>query len=420
MKKIFLSVFVLTLLLVSMSNVSAFYYLGHEYWTITGFDEVDSAITMECSDKLNIVIDGNAAADIFVIHYTDSDVVGSYVATHTKFAGYERCMQVAGPDQDLKCFCYGIGLHNIQDHFAHGKDGLVPKYIARYFSSNLIGHMAIENDFEIKQLAYLEKTNDPVLMDGRLYQQDSIILNTLFEDPKYVDLLSEITVLTRSEVVRDLNVIANGYKGGGFYNTVYEEKVGLPAMFWYITIAMIILGLGVPIILSILMFKFGNGFNIWALLIIIIYVLIAVMGVALMLSIYTGDTWAWVNTALRVVPIRIADADIVYYNDKVQKATNEFLKTKNVPFDDNSGLSYRASDGSWVEGELGKAELPFKIMLVVFALPLFTLLNIFLVYRAFNRKKKGAVNKIMNLLGWILMITFILLIVLDILLILFA
>lgn len=420
MKFKLLTTILLSIFLINL--VSAAYYIPHEYYTIKGFDEVDSPITTTCRDRLDIVLDGVEAADIFVIHYTDKDKVGSYISTHNKFAGYQKCLEDAGNDLDLKCFCYGIGLHPTQDNFFHNEDGLVVKYIKKYLTNNLIGHMAIENDHEKKTLNLIE--NDLIVTSGRLEYYDSTVLNNLFEetggDIKYMNLLSEMSGLSLSEVKRDANIIANGYKGSGFYDTVYKEKVSLPAFFWWISIGLIVIGLLITLGLIFIPLALGIKTTRWKYLFILLTLLITIIGVLLIISIYTGSTWSWVNLSLRILPIRVTEADASYYNQQAQIATNEFLRTGKLAYDDASGLSYRGSDGVWREGALNRAESGFKILLILFIIPYLVLLSVFLIYKTFAINKKGGLNKFMNVIGWILLSILIVLIIGDIVLILLS
>lgn len=424
-KKKLLSLLLFSILLLAIiPQVSAYYWLFHEKNTIQGFSEIDSALTRECGDMLDIVVDGAAAADIFVIHYTDENKVGSYISTHTKFAGYQKCLQYAGTDTELKCFCYGVGLHNVQDNFAHNEGGIVPKYLKKYFTSNLVGHMAVENSFETKHITYMEETNNPVYTSGRLDFYDENICNNLFEqtggDPKYLETLAKISGLTLTEVKRDANAICNGYKGSGFYATVYEEKISLPAIFWWISIGMIILGVLFPIIVFIvlpLVFKISTSR--WKWLLILLFILVALIGVALIVSIYTGVTWAWVNGALKILPVRVNDADIKYYDNLVQEATNDFLLSDgNLIYEDNSGLSYRGADGVWKDGALSQAEGPYKLLLIFGIAPYIILWLVFLLFKSFNTNKKSKWNGRFNILGLILFAILIALIIADIVFIL--
>ena len=121
--------------------------------------------------------------------------------------------------------------------------------------------------------------------------------------------------------------------------------------------------------------------------------MIALIGLLILLSLYTNNSWEWVRMAISMVPISVADSDITFYNDAVQRATNQFLQTGNLLYDDNSGLSYVDRDGIKVSGALGEAEKSFQYIILPIAILLFALLNMFLMYKTFKgggkkRKKK--------------------------------
>ena len=350
--KFFFSI-VFTLIIISLliPNVSAFFTNSHEYWTIKGFHEINSPITELCQNDLSIVLDGNTGADIAVLHYYDDQFM-SYIGTHTRFSGYQTCLSNAGTDPQLQCFCYGVGLHNIQDHYAHTKGGLVPKYIKSSFSSNLIAHMTIERSYEIKHME--AKSLDPIISSGELKYYDDRVLDNLFVETggsyKYLQLLKDMSGI---DMRNDANIFANGYKGSGFYNTVYNEKLSLPWWFWSISIGLMIVGLGGGILFAL------YGKNNWKYLLILIYLLMFILGALIIFSFYSGNTWGWIKVAIMIVPIRVSDADVMKYDTIVQQATNTFLETGVLPFDDNSGLSYVDRNGLAVEGELILAEQKF-------------------------------------------------------------
>lgn len=390
-KKLMLSLIAFGILLtMCMAPVSAFFTQDHEYWTIKGFRDVDSAITDQCGNMLDVVIDGNTAADVPVLHYFDDEFM-SYISTHTRGSGYLACLERAGTDKELQCFCYGFGLHNVQDHFAHTEGGLVPTYLDKYYSSNLVGHMTTELSFQDK---HMELVKD---QDADLYSQiqyyDGIILDNLFEETggeyKYLGLMNEISGL---DMRNDANIFANGYKGQGFYSTVYKEKLSLPWWFWGLSFGIAIFGFGVAILFII----FGK--TNWKYLMVFIYLMIALVGILIVLSFFTGNTWQWIQMSIRVVPITVADSDITHYDSVVQEATNQFLKTGKLQYDDNSGLSYVDRNGNQVTGALAQAEKAFQFIMLPLILLGFILMNIALSYKTFSENRKGMINRIMNIL----------------------
>lgn len=412
MKKRFNQIFILAFLLIlvtQLSMVSAAFTIDHEYWSLKGLDETDSPIANLCRDRPDLILDGNTAADIMVLHYVDNKVT-SYISTHTKGSGYLTCLEKAGTDKEMKCFCYGVGLHNTQDNFFHNEEGLVPKYLKLFFSANLIGHMTLEYDYQLKHQKML--VNDPIVTSGRLEFHDTRVLDNLFEqtggDVKYLELLADMTGLSLDDLKNDANIFANGYKGVGFYDTVYSQKIKLPFIFWGVSIGLIIIGFGMILVLLIVPRVLGIKTTKWKLILIMIYLIFAILGILLIISMYTNNTWSWVQAATRVVPLRISQNDILDYNNKELEATKEFLKTGNLAYEDNSGLSYRDSNGIWHEGALAAAETPFKLILWLGILPIFIILNLFLLYKTFrNSKKPSGLNTFMNILGWILLVIFI-------------
>ena len=176
-------IFGIFLLIINTMPVESFFTESHLYWTIKGFESTDSSITRECNGKLSILLDGNTAADVPVLHYFDKNTVTSYISTHTQGAGYQTCLLEASADVEKRCFCYGVGTHIVEDVFSHLEDGLVPKYLKKFLGTNLFGHMVIERDFEKKHVALvLTRTSEPWIQKGELQSYNGIILNNLFEE----------------------------------------------------------------------------------------------------------------------------------------------------------------------------------------------------------------------------------------------
>lgn len=403
---------------------SAYFVKDHLYWTINGFETVNSPITQKCQDKLDIVLDGLVATDIPVLHYSDEKFM-SYVSTHTRGSGYLACMEEAGSDEDLQCFCIGIGLHNVQDHFAHTDEGLVPKYIKKYVTSNLVGHMQIEKNYENQHMDYLTENNNEIMTSGTLSYYNSIVCDNLFEetggDYKYVELLNDLSDI---DMRNDVNIFCNGYKGTGFYNTVYNQKLQLPWWFWGIGGGLIILGL------TLSGFTAFTGRTRWKWVLVAMYSLIAVLGALILISLWTNNTWRWIEflielpliniliffliilisiilTSLKtkwkwliillliggsitiyllgVGVIRVSSQDIEYYHTTVQTATNNFLKTGNLIYDDNSGLSYVDRNGNKVKGALSEAEGIFNYLMAPIIIIVFASINAFLFYKTYKK-----------------------------------
>ncbi len=368
---------------------SAFFAKSHEYWTIKGFEEINSPITQLCSGDIDLVAAGNFQTDASVLHYFD-DKFMSYISTHTRGSGYQACLQQAGTDPELRCYCYGVGLHNVQDHFAHTEVGVVPKYLNKYFSSNLVGHMVIEKSFEEKHMDFV--STDSVVTSGDLDYYDSIICDNLFVetggDYKYINLLNDMSGIDMSN---DVNIFCNGYQGKGFFDTVYNEKLKLPWWFWGLSIGLILVGLAVAILFII------YGRTMWKYSLVFMYLMIALVGVLILVSFFTNNTWQWIDYTISLVPITVTDGDISYYDNVVQQATNQFLSTGKLVYDDNSGRSYVDRNGMDVVGALGEAEKSFQFIILPILIGLFVALNAFLVYKTFRSDSfKKAIKRSVN------------------------
>lgn len=401
------------------SPVSAFFTKqGHSHPILQALDEdPDSAVAKLCGEHPEWLIDGNFVNDAFVLHYTDRDKVQSYIFTH-QLNSYYECLREAGSDTEQKCKCYGRGSHIVQDRYAHTDDGLVPKYISKYFSTNLIGHMAVENSMEVKS----ESIRGGDSISSRLDYYDKVIGDSIMTDPHSIQQLSDTTGLSYEEVERDIITIATGYRGEGFYNTVYKDKVGLnklPGWFWVIITMLVGIGVLITILFVLVLPAFGVQMTYWRFVIIGLYLIVTFIGVLMIASLYTGDTWQWVRLSLNAYPIVVSDSDVNYYNDMALKATKDFFRNPETSIylvDDASGLSYRDSSGVWKEGALSKAEGPSKIFFIVTILPFLVILHIFLLYKTFSRKP----NKFIKVLGYIILAIIILVVAGDILLILLS
>jgi hypothetical protein len=402
MKRIFIFLFLFAFLAASLPKASAFFTLSHEYWTLKGFEEINSALTQQCRPYLSQTVDGVIAADVPVLHYFDNQF-NSYISTHTRGSGYQACLDETrgATDQDLRCMCVGIGLHIVQDTYSHTSIGLVPKYLKANVAPNLFGHMAIEHDFENKHIAYLKQIQDPIVISGELKSFDDHMLCTFFEkgspncpdapgDPRYYQLLNEMSGI---DMRNDLNLFHGGYTKSGFYDTVYNERIKLPLWFWGLSIGLIVVGLSLAIYAGI------TGKNKWKWAIVVEFLLLfATPGALILLAFFTNQTWQVVVGAmdgyLATGMLRVKDTDIVDYNTMAQDATNYFLQTGTLIYDDASGLTYMNRDGVRVEGALYSAEKGFMFGLFPAIILLFLVINIFLFTKAYELdwglfKRKG-------------------------------
>ncbi len=374
-----------------MSLSSAFFLKSHEYWTLKAFKETSSPIKTMCADRLTQMMDGNTAADVPVLHYYDEDVF-SYISTHTRGVGFQECLTEAGSDIDLKCFCYGIGLHNVQDHYSHTLNGIVSKYLKKYWASNLPGHMVVEKDYEVKHMQYLRDQADPYYDEIEFY--DSRVLDHFFietgGEEKYVKLMNSVTGL---DIENDLNLFANGYKGQGFYDTVYKEKLKLPWWFWGIGFGAVIIGLGMTLLILI------TGRTWWRVLAMLPWLILLILGILVLVSFLMNSTWQWFEYGLRIPAklgyLSVGMEDVELYNNLIIAESKYFLETGVLKFDDNTGLSYEDRDGTWQDGALITAETKFKFIFLPIIATLFILLNVFLLVKTYRggKKMKGGKSK---------------------------
>ena len=217
----------------------------------------------------------------------------------------------------------------------------------------------------------------------------SIVCNNFFEeeggDYKFVKILEDTTGI---DIRNDINIFCNGYKGNGFYDTVYGEKMKLPFWFWGLSIGLILVGLGI----SLFAYKYGKTSWKWA--IIGIWMALAIIGVIILASFFMGKTWQMVSVAIRVPTavglLTVSETDIAFYDKNVQEVTNEFLETGVLRYDDASGLSYVDRYGNQKDGTLAKAETGGLILYSIL-IGLYILLNLWLVKRTFFPKKKGLI-----------------------------
>ena len=372
-----------------IGSVSAYYPSSHRYWDLKSLSEVSSPITKLCTednDFTNLVVDGESAADATVIHYYDNEFL-SYVATHTRGIGFTECLAQAGTDPELLCICYGIGLHNVQDHFAHTDDGLVPTYLKSNLAPNLLGHMAIENSYDTKHIPYLDGQGDVIVTSGTLAFYDTIYLDSFFPEfggkEKYVRLLNTVTGI---DTRNDLNIVSNGYKGVGFFDTVYNQKLKLPWWGRWSAIGAMVIGFGLSLV-----FIF-TGRTAWKWLLIIPWVTLGILGLLILISFQANTTWQWLNAGLGATSavglLEVSDADIIIYNDRVLEASKRFLETGVLPFDDNSGLTYIDRDGIQRTGALIEAERTgFRNIMLPILAAVFALLNGFLIFKTYGVRK---------------------------------
>lgn len=388
MKKLNIFLIFTLIMIVFCFPVSAFFTESHIYWSLKGMKEVSSSITSMCGSEENMqaVFDGNTGSDIFVIHYYDKNKVSSYIATHTKGAGYQNCLENAGGDVGMRCFCVGEALHITQDHFSHEAGGLTPTTLNKFLASNHFGHMTVEKGFQDKHLELLADKKDKYYTNGDIDyyaapSKNSVVCES-FKDPKYTTLLKKMSGLGE-DVENDIALFCSGYKNDGFFNTVYAKKVDFPASWYVLAFGSLIIGLGLGLAVVIL------GRNKWKWLLFAIFMLLAVFGGLLTYGYFTGQAWNIINTAVGIPAkfgyLSVSDSDVSLYNDRIQEATNKFLQTGQIPYNivDASGRSHMVN-GVWVTGALDAIDNVFNWFVYPIVLLFLTVLIVWLFYKTFK------------------------------------
>lgn len=387
MKKLYLSLIVCLALLITLSSVSAFFTPSHLYWSLKTMeaDSTSGSLGDVCKERYNIVLDGNTAADVFVFHYFENRQTTQFLAyssTHAKGSGLDQCLTLAGTDLDLKCFCYGMGFHEVQDQFSHNDGGLVAVYLKKYMLPNLGGHITIENDYTIKHIDSLKA--DSIVSSGELDNYNNIALQTLLDDPKYITLLSELTGFNEEGIKNDINTFAYGYRGKGFYSTV-SPHLALPAQFWMIGIIGILAGFFIPIILLWLFIK--KKLNLWIIPLIIFYTIIFVIALSLLISLVNNSTWTLIKFYSSLLPARVSTGDVSYYDTQALSASAEYARTLIQQYDDSTGLSYIDRYGMKHVGAIDQAQQPFNYIVFPILLGLFVVINLVLIFMSLRKRK---------------------------------
>lgn len=390
----------LILFLLSISFVSADFTRPHTYWVLYALENANSPAADLCRERVDKVIDGNVAADIPVLHYYDEQYL-SYIVTHTRGGGFQACLDYAGTDPDLKCFCMGLGTHIVEDVYSHGGYNVAGEHIIghteaalkKYAAPNLYGHMSAEKDFENKLFKIIEEREGKEMLDKLEHyagqNKDSTLCNNFFEQSggsrKYFDLFYQYTNV---DIVNDANIFCNGYKNTGFYDTVYQNKATLP--FWFKALGWSFIIFTLPC-LFLLLWLGRKSWHKYVLATILIGLL--GFGVLFVYVFNTNQTWKVTNVIIEIPTwfgyLSISESDVLEYDRLIKQSTVDFINsvdlTRDLPIDDASGLTYNDRFGKLRVGTLTKAESNFKYIGFTL-LGLFALFVAFLVYESLIKK----------------------------------
>jgi len=367
---------------------SSYFTRTHTYWTLNAMQNVDSPITQECRPFIKETVDGNTLADVPVLFYFSSDKQSSYIFTHQKGSGFNECLREAGSNTKLRCVCFGVASHVVQDFYSHTDTGVVPDYLRRFAGANFLGHMVVEQSFQDKFLK-LKKDTD-IIASGTLDRFDDVALDTIFDetggDSEILELLNKMADLDMENTAR---VFRSGYQGEGFFSTVYQDKVKLPFWGFAVSIILIISGLAISV------FLIFTGRTGWKWVTALLWLVLLGFGILILFSFLTGTTWKITTFLIQQPPklgyLQVSQSDVVFYDNIIQEATNQLFRTGRLPFDDASGLSFKSSEGIQIEGALKKAEGTFKFIVFPIFIILFIILNVFLFAKSYGLsfRRKG-------------------------------
>lgn len=353
---------------------------NHAYYTISQFREVSSPITRLCEGREAQIMFGNSGADVPVIHYLENNLEG-YKGTHSRGI-YTKCLELAGSDTDLKCVCYGIGLHLIQDKTSHYE--FVPTYIKKYFGSNVLIHPIVEINAREQTMNRLESNPNPDLSVTEIRDIAKYALNLFYEDEKYYRIFEQSTGL---DMRTDFAMVDSALKGEKWADEVYGKQVNLPNFYWFVSIGIALAG----IIWLVLTFVLAR--NKLAILSYILGGMIFAFGLLLVISLSTGQSWIWYSTIAKVPANIMNIEDTIIYDNKVIENTRKFFETEQLLVDgelvvDASGLDHLDENGNWVKGTLPQAESRFKFFVYPLALITLIILVVLLFWKMSKKPKK--------------------------------
>lgn len=386
MNRKFFFIFFVILVLISPSAF-AWYGKFHVYSNLVKLRDPelqDTAIIRLCKDYERQVIAGDLSADITAVHYLEGgNKITQYTGLHSR-AFYLKALEKTKGDPELKCFAYGIGLHQVQDRIAHYDS--VPRAIRTYKVPNIAIHPILEQKADEQLMADLKNNGDPygVTDYDEVKDLSEQILNELMierfgGDPKYINLIQEASDLNLEDLKIDLNIVATNLAGGKWtYSQAYEvRKIIFPRSYYYY------IGIGFLFALIIAGTTFWLGKNNWKYVTYILSGLIALFLIILLISIPLGTTWNWYLKANRpltkIIPLE-------NYKEPLRKTldeTEKFFETGGiVPYEDASGLFYDIQ-GRKVDGAITQAEkkyampvfIVFIIVLIAGLLLLFYLMS---------------------------------------------
>ena len=345
--------FIIILSVLSQSTL-AWFPNNHIYISLVALRTTNSPITELCEGRENLILTGMSAADIFVVHYLEGGTkIASYIGSHSK-GFYERWMQLAGSDIDLKCMGYGIAFHMTQDQESHY--GFVPEDITRFKLPNILIHPAREQQFEMSMLNDLETKGDrySVTSYGEVTTLTRSLLDIFDEDPKYLDIFAKASGLREEDIKRDIDTVNINLKGNTWDEAVYGKKVSIPISY--------ILWLSVFLVISIVYIYLVAkiGVNAWKFVGYFLGGFLGILTIVTIISVPLGTSWYWYQSVNKIPAKLIGYEDYKPHVDNSIKMTKQFLENENLIFKDASGLSYTI-EGRKVDGALTKADKGFKI-----------------------------------------------------------
>jgi len=376
--KIFKIFFTFFLIITLLPIVYAHFPPTHVYYTLESMRTTDSPISRLCKDREEQVIYGNLGADVPVIHYLEGKL-SSYKGTHSRSV-YNKCLEVAGSDIDLKCVCYGAALHLVQDVNSHYE--FVPKYIKRYFSSNIVMHPIIELAGQEQTLDRLENGYSKVVTRKEVEEKAKNSLDLFNKNEKYYNIFADSTGL---DMRSDFNIVDSALKGQRWSEQVYGKKVNLPPFYWFVSLITIFIGVGWLVLTRVV------GRNNLRFLSYFIGVIIVAIGIVLLSSLLLGKSWIWFNY-IGIIPskfLNVEDTSII--DSKVIDNVKLFLLTEQLNYedsaiDDASGLDHLDRYGNMQLGPLETAENRFKFGFFPIMMIILVLLTLLLFYKMSKKK----------------------------------